>query len=665
MATVGTDGQLGSQAIPVGGATTVGAISGTSTANGASITGSTLNLAVADGTNGGVVSTGAQNIAGIKTFINDINANSNVVLPATNGTGTAGVVRLGGSPWLSAFGTNNSFIGSGSGNFTLSGTSNVVVGASSGTSLTSGVSNIIIGQGSGTNITTSLNNIVIGQSKGNTLVGGTGGNIVIGADVATASEAATIRIGTAQTATFVQGIYGVSPALPQMVVIASNGQLGSQAITSGGATTVGVISGTSTANGASITGNTLNLAVADATNGGVVSNSAQSFLGVKTFVNDITASSNVNLPVTTATTGAAGVVNVGGTRFISSVGTGNTFVGLGSGNFTLLGTGNTVVGAGSGVGLTTIAGVNNTIIGQATGVALSTGASCTLIGRGAGGAITTGNSNTIVGTGSGTGITTTSSITICGQGSGTGVALSGVSTIIVGQGSGNALTTGTNNVILGTASANALTTSSNNIIIGTNTGTVLATGTGGNILINSAAGSATEALTTRIGTSQTSAFMAGISSYNNANTTYNLVTIDQAGSRLGADLMNTAQLYTQTGLPANTTAMSVRGVSTTTYAPSYVRIGKIVMVTFPQILLDAVTQTQIVLTNGTIPAGFRPVNALGVPFACINNSVNFSTQTFYWNVTATGSVIIKAPNGSTLTGTFGPVDDIFMTWFCA
>ena len=46
----------------------VGAISASSTANGASITGTTLNLAPADGTNGGVVTNTTQTFAGVKTF---------------------------------------------------------------------------------------------------------------------------------------------------------------------------------------------------------------------------------------------------------------------------------------------------------------------------------------------------------------------------------------------------------------------------------------------------------------------------------------------------------------------------------------------------------------------------------------------------------------------
>ncbi|MEN9349724.1 MAG: hypothetical protein RL372_702 [Bacteroidota bacterium] len=53
----------------------VGTISGSSTANGASITSGVLNLAPADATNGGIVTTGSQTFAGAKTFGTDINVN--------------------------------------------------------------------------------------------------------------------------------------------------------------------------------------------------------------------------------------------------------------------------------------------------------------------------------------------------------------------------------------------------------------------------------------------------------------------------------------------------------------------------------------------------------------------------------------------------------------
>ncbi|MCL0149350.1 hypothetical protein, partial [Klebsiella pneumoniae] len=74
----------------VNGVTTVGAISGTSTANGASITGNTLNLAVADGTNGGVVSTAAQTFAGAKTF-------SALITGSAGATVSGGAISLTGN----------------------------------------------------------------------------------------------------------------------------------------------------------------------------------------------------------------------------------------------------------------------------------------------------------------------------------------------------------------------------------------------------------------------------------------------------------------------------------------------------------------------------------------------------------------------------------------
>jgi hypothetical protein len=86
--------------IPSGGVTSVGTISGSSTANGASITSGVLNLAPADATNAGVVTAGAQTIAGAKTFSSApvlatatasqalfTDANKNMVSNAITGTG--------------------------------------------------------------------------------------------------------------------------------------------------------------------------------------------------------------------------------------------------------------------------------------------------------------------------------------------------------------------------------------------------------------------------------------------------------------------------------------------------------------------------------------------------------------------------------------------------
>lgn len=60
------------------GVTTVGTFSGSSIANGASISGSTITFGPADGTNPGMVTTGTQTIAGVKTFSSAIQANGGI-----------------------------------------------------------------------------------------------------------------------------------------------------------------------------------------------------------------------------------------------------------------------------------------------------------------------------------------------------------------------------------------------------------------------------------------------------------------------------------------------------------------------------------------------------------------------------------------------------------
>jgi hypothetical protein len=105
---------------------------------------------------------------------------------------------------------------------------------------------------------------------------------------------------------------------------------------SGGVTTVGAISATSTTNGGTISGSTLNLAPADTTNGGVVTTGAQIFGGNKSFARAATNStaynagagttidfSQSNLAYTTANPGAFTLTNLkdGGTYTLAVQGT--------------------------------------------------------------------------------------------------------------------------------------------------------------------------------------------------------------------------------------------------------------------------------------------------------------------------------------------------------
>jgi hypothetical protein len=166
------------------GIASVGAISGTSTANGASITGGELKLAPADGTSGGIVTITAQTFAGAKTFSSDLTVNG-----VTVGKGQGNI-------------TNNTAFGSSALVANTTGYSNTAIGASSLLSNTTGFNNISVNGALTFNTSGNYNigiglgalqgnkigstNIAIGREAGfhlnsyNSGSGAGGGNIFIG-----------------------------------------------------------------------------------------------------------------------------------------------------------------------------------------------------------------------------------------------------------------------------------------------------------------------------------------------------------------------------------------------------------------------------------------------------------------------------------------------------
>ena len=192
----------------------------------------------------------------------NVTLSSNLALPATVAGGTAGVMNLGGARFAHSFGTRNTFVGSSSGNFTLIpdtaaqnaafgentlqsltiGNGNTAVGFSVLVNDSEGAFNTGLGEGAlyanfiGTRntgigegalfYTTGSYNTALGARAGYNLTTGSN-NIHIGHE-GFAAETTTIRIGTAQTRTFLAGVRGVTTGMADglAVLIDSAGQLG-------------------------------------------------------------------------------------------------------------------------------------------------------------------------------------------------------------------------------------------------------------------------------------------------------------------------------------------------------------------------------------------------------------------------------------------------------
>jgi hypothetical protein len=85
-----------------------------------------------------------------------------LTLPAT--TASAGIINLGGTRVLHAYGSQSMFVGSGAGNFTMSGGDNTALGWSALSANTSGSQNTASGQGALANNTSGSHNMANGQA---------------------------------------------------------------------------------------------------------------------------------------------------------------------------------------------------------------------------------------------------------------------------------------------------------------------------------------------------------------------------------------------------------------------------------------------------------------------------------------------------------------------
>lgn len=184
----------------------------------------------------------------------------------------------------------------------------------------------------------------------------------------------------------------------------------------------------------------------------------------------------------------SGILKLNNYRFLSTVGTNNTFIGA-SGNLTMTANSNTLVGAKTGAAITTggsnnffgvssgnatTIGISNTFIGSSSGLLNTSGKFNTFIGNSSGNQNTTGEYNVMVGNETGSLATTGSYNTLVGRSAGVSNGAQSFNTMI-GYGTGGS-TIGSNNVFIGALSGRNETGSNKLHIANSNVGNPLVYG---------------------------------------------------------------------------------------------------------------------------------------------------------------------------------------------
>ncbi len=175
--------------------------------------------------------TGSQNTAsGYQALLTNTTGGSNTASGYqalwANTTGYSNIATGDAALYANTIGNNNAANGDHALYSNTTGNENTATGAAAAYGTTTGGSNTAIGYSALNANTTGGGNLALGYYAGSNLTTGSY-NIDIG-NIGVAGEGNTIRIGTAQTQTFIVGIRGVTTGLANAVgvVIDGNGQLG-------------------------------------------------------------------------------------------------------------------------------------------------------------------------------------------------------------------------------------------------------------------------------------------------------------------------------------------------------------------------------------------------------------------------------------------------------
>lgn len=138
---------------------------------------------------------------------NNIEVGENIFMNDTNSP--VGNIYKNGVRFIHNYGNDNTFVGKGAGNFTMTGEGNSGFGARALDSNTTGDLNTAVGKRALGDNEGGSRNVAVGGNAGISLIDGDD-NIYIGSNAGLATENATIRIGASQTDCYIQGIYGAT-----------------------------------------------------------------------------------------------------------------------------------------------------------------------------------------------------------------------------------------------------------------------------------------------------------------------------------------------------------------------------------------------------------------------------------------------------------------------